>query len=364
KKGNGELTFGQLQNEQAAWADHNFDNQTSDQYFKGLVEELGELAHAIILSEEEMWFPIPEYEGWYEASNHGRIRRSRPGKGTKDGRVLTIRVRPDGYHSVTLLKGSKESRKHYYVHRLVAAAFIGPCPDKLEVNHRDGIKSHNNPRNLEYVTNRENQLHAIRIGLKKPLQGENHPAAKLDWDAVRDIREQYAEGNVTHKQLAEEYDVDRSLIGLVVNGQIWKPEVSISLPDQTEVPLTKALDAIGRLAHADLKQSQGIRGSDAEHEADAKDAIGDLLIYLAGYTTRRGWNLQDIIEEVWSQVKARDWRRWPNYGHPEKTCLECHGNGHLSPDELGFGPDDYEPEELDCSNCKDKGWVKIEKSNA
>ena len=135
--------------------------------------------------------------------------------------------------------------------------------------------------------------------------------------------------------------------------------------NQTSDQYFKGLvEELGELAHADLKQSQGIRGTTEEHEAEAQDAIGDLLIYLAGYTTQRGWSLQDIIEEVWPQVKTRDWRRWPNSGFPERTCLECHGNGHLSPDELGFGPGDYEPEDLQCRYCIGKGWRKIEKSNA
>ncbi len=112
------------------------------------------------------------------------------------------------------------------------------------------------------------------------------------------------------------------------------------------------MEELGELAHADLKQSQGIRGSAEEHEAEAQDAIGDLLIYLAGYTTHRGWSLQDIIEEVWPQVKARDWKQWPNSGFPERTCAECQGVDHLV------------LRDIECQACKGRGWIKIEKSNA
>lgn len=41
-------------------------------------------------------------------------------------------------------------------------------------------------------------------------------------------------------------------------------------------------EEIGELTHAHLKQRQSIRGSDAKHDADAKDAIGDATVYLLG----------------------------------------------------------------------------------
>ena len=60
-----------------------------------------------------------------------------------------------------------DGKRHYYVHRLVAVAFI-PNPDnKPEVNHIDGNKSNNNASNLEWCTRRENKLHMHRTGLRK-----------------------------------------------------------------------------------------------------------------------------------------------------------------------------------------------------
>lgn len=79
-------------------------------------------------------------------------------------------------------------------------------------------------------------------------------------------------------------------------------------------PLLGAVEELGELAHAHLKGEQGIRGTPEQHETDAKDAVGDCIVYLADYCHERNWELQDIIEEVWSRVKRRDWRASPLTG--------------------------------------------------
>lgn len=80
--------------------------------------------------------------------------------------------------------------------------------------------------------------------------------------------------------------------------------------------LLGVFEEVGELAHAHLKEEQGIRATD--YEADAKDAIGDAIIYLANYCNARGFNLQDIIKETWDQVKERDWVKYPMTGRPEE----------------------------------------------
>lgn len=68
-------------------------------------------------------------------------------------------------------------------------------------------------------------------------------------------------------------------------------------------------EELGELAHALLKGRQGIRGSAEKHEAAAKDAVGDIFIFLSGFCCRKGWDLQEIIEETWAEVSQRDWTK-------------------------------------------------------
>jgi len=68
-------------------------------------------------------------------------------------------------------------------------------------------------------------------------------------------------------------------------------------------------EEVGELAHALLKQHQGIRGTDDEHTAAARDAVGDIFIFLMGFCSRMGFDLEEVIEETWAEVKLRDWTK-------------------------------------------------------
>jgi NTP pyrophosphatase (non-canonical NTP hydrolase) len=79
-------------------------------------------------------------------------------------------------------------------------------------------------------------------------------------------------------------------------------------------PLLGAVEEVGELSHAQLKMEQGIRGSVEEHQAAAQDAVGDIIVYLADYCARSGFDMQGIIEHVWGKVKQRDWKKDPKTG--------------------------------------------------
>ncbi len=69
--------------------------------------------------------------------------------------------------------------------------------------------------------------------------------------------------------------------------------------------------AIGRIAHGLLKKSQGIRGNEEDHLENVRDAVGDVIIYLADFCNRMGFDFQDIMETTWAEVKERNWVQFP-----------------------------------------------------
>lgn len=69
------------------------------------------------------------------------------------------------------------------------------------------------------------------------------------------------------------------------------------------------VEEVGELSHAHLKTEQGIRGTVEEHRAEAEDAIGDIMVYLAGYCNNNGYDLDGCLKRAWDEVKKRDWQK-------------------------------------------------------
>lgn len=79
-------------------------------------------------------------------------------------------------------------------------------------------------------------------------------------------------------------------------------------------PLLGIGEEAGELMHAHLKMEQGIRGSAEKHIADARDAIGDLLVYTAGYCIARDWDMGECVQGALDVVLKRDWSKNPTDG--------------------------------------------------
>ena len=80
--------------------------------------------------------------------------------------------------------------------------------------------------------------------------------------------------------------------------------------------LLGVMEELGELAHARLKGLEKIRDN-GNLEMKEMDAIGDLVIFLMGYCNDRNFDLQDIVESTWENVKLRDWRKFPKNGVTE-----------------------------------------------
>lgn len=103
---------------------------------------------------EEIWKDIEGFEGLYQVSNFGRIKR------VTTGRILKGDKNNDGYLRVKLYKNNTKSNKS--IHRLVAEAFIPNPENKPQVNHVNEDKTNNSLDNLEWMTAKENINHGTR----------------------------------------------------------------------------------------------------------------------------------------------------------------------------------------------------------
>lgn len=149
------------------------------------------------MNDQEVWKAIENFEGLYEVSSFGRVKRVERVVEVKSknqhSEYVTKRtfkeclIKPvlyDGYYCVSLYKNRKMYLKK--IHRLVAIAFLGKSD--LTVNHKNGIKTDNRIENLEFITAQENTAHAIRTGLRPHYNGQNNPNSKLTEKDVLDIR--------------------------------------------------------------------------------------------------------------------------------------------------------------------------------
>lgn len=164
---------------------------------------------------KETWAAIPGYEGSYEASDLGNIRRIAKWPGARPAPyALKPATTIHGYNRVVLTKHGEH--KPYSIHRLVMAAFHGES-DK-QVNHKNLNKQDNRLENLEYVTHKENTTHASNAGVRP--HGSRHGMSKLDENQVREIRRLRELGESTYK-LADRFHVTRQSIRYVLTDG-WK----------------------------------------------------------------------------------------------------------------------------------------------
>lgn len=125
---------------------------------------------------EKVWKDIEGYEGKYQVSDNGEVRSLNYG-GYGGVKLLKQCTHRDGYKRVALCKNGK--RKYYFVHRLVAIAFISNPHNYKEVNHKDECKSNNNMNNLEWCTREYNLNYGtIKERFSEHRKGKNSPSAK------------------------------------------------------------------------------------------------------------------------------------------------------------------------------------------
>jgi hypothetical protein len=127
---------------------------------------------------EEIWKTIEGFED-YLISDKGNVYSH------KSNKILKPQMNGHGYHHVSLYKlGEFYTKK---IHRLVLEAFIPNLSNKPETNHKNGIKTDNRIENLEWVTGRENIIHAKDI-LKVTMGSKHKPVIGINIKTGEQIR--------------------------------------------------------------------------------------------------------------------------------------------------------------------------------
>lgn len=188
----------------------------------------------------EIWRSIKGFEGIYEVSNLGNVRRlpqisigrNQHGEWSKmlPERVFTPSLDSKGYPQVVLTIGGKRTAR---VHRLVAEAFL-PSPSELLttecssagvrevlVNHKDGNKTNNNIKNLEWCSPTYNNLHCIELGSRTQPKGREVHSNILDESAVLEIYRLAHLELESQESIAERFGVKQITVSNIKTGRSW-----------------------------------------------------------------------------------------------------------------------------------------------
>lgn len=156
-----------------------------------------------------LWKQINDF---IAVSNHGDVK--------SHGKLIQGEICKNGYRRIHV--SHKGIDHKFFVHRLVAEAFIPNPENKPCVNHKDGNKLNNVVENLEWCSYSENEKHAYKTGLKS-AKGEQNGASKLTQDDVVYIRTHYVKSSKDFgfAALGRRFGVDAKTIEHAYKGITW-----------------------------------------------------------------------------------------------------------------------------------------------
>lgn len=181
----------------------------------------------------EQWKQIPDYDK-YEISSLGQVRSHH----LKRGKVAILKpnITGKGYQFVNLFK-TCGSKKSFYIHRLVATAFIDSSDETLHVNHIDLNKQNNNVENLEWVTRKGNAQHALKNGRYLLVHSGGRTIARNNPNCAKKLTVEQADAikaacttEMSQAEIAKIYGITASTVSKIKRGAIWADKARISSP--------------------------------------------------------------------------------------------------------------------------------------
>ena len=181
--------------------------------------------------ENEIWKDVIGFEDYYQISNAGRVKSKARQWIAAHGsvqkhkeKIMKLVPTGNGYLKVMFCISTK--RIFYSVHRLVALHFINnqDVDIKININHKNGIKTDNRIENLEWCTQSENAIHAFENNLRVGMPGEKHPRSVLTEEKVLQARKFYADNKDKMKipQMADNLGIHRTTFDGIVKNRSWK----------------------------------------------------------------------------------------------------------------------------------------------
>jgi hypothetical protein len=162
----------------------------------------------------EEWLTIDGFSS-YQVSSSGRVRN------IKRKKILKLSKNWNNYIVVTI-RGDLNNKKQFRVHRLVATYFIENKHNKPTVNHKDGDKSNNSVSNLEWMTHKEQQIHAVENNLVNHSKGEDHYKSTISNQDVIAIREMYKTQRFTMSEIGGLFKLSGSTVQAIISNKTYK----------------------------------------------------------------------------------------------------------------------------------------------
>lgn len=170
----------------------------------------------------ELWIPVLGFEGFYEASNMGRVRSVprlvrfgvRGVTRTVGGVILSPVMGSRGYPVVNLTKPGV--RRQMFLHKVILEAFTGGRPEGMEACHNDGDTTNSRLENLRWDTRSGNHEDKRKHGTWQV--GEMANNSKLTEAVVIEIRKR----GLSAAQASREYGLSKTNAKRIVRGDTWR----------------------------------------------------------------------------------------------------------------------------------------------
>ena len=189
---------------------------------------------------EELWRDVKDYEGIYQVSNLGNVRRLAYVKTMCNQFDCWLQDMPEyvftpgldtrGYPQVSLTIGKRRVAR---VHRLVAEAFLEAPSQELQtecelagfpcvlVNHKDGNKVNNNIANLEWCSPKYNVDHAMVVIGINHKKGEDCHSNKLSREEAVEVYTLAHQSAQSQESIAEVYGIKQITVSNIKTGRAW-----------------------------------------------------------------------------------------------------------------------------------------------